>query len=135
MRAFLVVGPESSGTRMVTGALIKAGAYGQSGHAQEMDNLDFSGRPDLIVLRRSVPHGNVWPDLAQIVRRMNEAGYAVSSIVTLRDKDFCVQSQLRMARQNRAEQGNSDPVNEATLRAHYYLATRHIFQHLATART
>ena len=57
MKAFLVVGPECSGTKMVNDALIKAGAFGQAGYEQEMDNLDFSGRPDLIVLRRSAANG------------------------------------------------------------------------------
>jgi hypothetical protein len=133
MKAFLVVGPESSGTRMLTDALIKAGAFGHSGHVQEMDNLDFSGRPDLIVLRRSVPHGDQWPDLGEIIRSMTKAGYTVSPIVTYRDKDFCVQSQLRVARQVAAEQGRPNLVKEATLRAFYYLAHRHIFQHVAAA--
>jgi len=123
MRAFLVVGPESSGTRMVTHALIKAGAFGQQGHQQEMDNLDFSGRPDLIVFRRSVPHGNLWPDLNRIIRRMTEAGYTVSPIVTYRDKDYCVRAQLRVGHKT----------TEADARASYYWAYKHIFKQLAAA--
>jgi hypothetical protein len=133
MKAFLVVGPESSGTRMVTDALIKAGVFGQATHAQEMDNLDFSGRPESIVLRRSVPHGNVWPDLTQIIRGMTAAGYAVTPIVTHRDKDFCIQSQLRLARQLAAHHGVSPQlVKESTVRSLFYRAYKHIFAHLST---
>src|SRR5258708_1012665 len=121
MKSFLVVGPESSGTRMVTDALIKAGVVGQSGHTHEMDDLDFFGRPDQIVLRRSVPHGGLWPDLSRIVRRMTEAGYVVSPVVTYRDKDFCVRSQLRVGHQD----------TESRARANYYWAYKHIFKHLA----
>ncbi len=121
MKAFLVVGPESSGTRMVTDALIRAGAFGQSGHLQEMDKLDFSGRPELIVFRRSVPHGNLWPDLSRIVRSMTDAGYVVSPIVTYRDKDFCVKSQLRVGHQE----------TEAGARTNFYWAYKHIFKHLS----
>jgi hypothetical protein len=133
MKAFLVAGPESSGTRMVTEALIKAGAFGQSSHAQEMDDLNFFGRPDLIVLRRSVPHGNGWPDLTVIIRNMIRAGYAVSPIMTYRDKDYCIQSQMRAARQMAAEQGLPHIVKESTLRAFYFTAYQNIFSHLAAA--
>jgi hypothetical protein len=122
MKAFLVVGPESSGTRMVTDSLIKAGVFGQSGHRQEMDSLDFSGRPDLIVLRRSVPHGDLWPDLSRIVRSLSEAGYGVLPVVTYRDKDFCVRSQLRVGHQE----------TESGARANYYWAYKHIFKHFAS---
>ena len=121
MKAFLVVGPECSGTRMLTDALIRAGAFGQPSHEQEMDNLDFRGRPDLIVLRRSVPHGNTWPDLPRIIRAMTAAGYHVSPIVTFRDKDFCVKSQLRM----------SPEATDSESRARYYWAYRIIFEYLA----
>src|SRR6185437_14276821 len=99
MKAFLVIGPESSGTRMVTDSLIRAGAYGQPGHSQEMDDFSFTGRPEMIVFRRSVPHGDLWPDITRIVRQMIEAGYSVSPIVTYRDKDYCVRSQLRVGHQ------------------------------------
>ena len=122
MRAFFVIGPESSGTRMVTDALIRAGVYGQPGHSQEMDNLDFCGRPEQIVFRRSVPHGDLWPDLHRIIRRMRESGYSVVPIVTYRDKDFCVRSQLRVGHQE----------TESGARANYYLAYKHIYKHLAT---
>jgi hypothetical protein len=121
MKAFLIVGPESSGTRMVTDALIRAGVFGQPGHTQELDNLDFSGRPDLIVLRRSVPHGDLWPDLSRVIRSMTEAGYAVSPIVTYRDKDYCVRSQLRAGHK----------ATESEARTSYYWAYKHIFKHLA----
>jgi hypothetical protein len=121
MKAFLVLGPECSGTKMLTEALIKAGVYGQAGHDQEMDNLDFSGRPDSIVLRRSFPHGNAWPDLTHIIRSMSDRGYAVSPIVMFRDKDYCVRSQLRM----------SSSATSSDSRARYFWAYRFIFKHLS----
>jgi hypothetical protein len=124
MKAFLVVGPRSSGARFITSAIIKAGAFGQADYSQQMDNPDFSGRADPIVLWRTVPHGDDWPELHQIIQGMQAAGYAVMPIITYRDKDYCIQSQLRGA----------NPPDEAKARANYFYAYKHIYRHFAAAR-
>lgn len=67
--AYLVIGGESTGTRMVTELMIRAGCFGDSGHVQRVDGMIKEGRWDElnnimvrqpIVLRRSVPHDAKW---------------------------------------------------------------------------
>ncbi|MFJ9368818.1 hypothetical protein ACIRRA_30945 [Nocardia sp. NPDC101769] len=91
--AYLVLGPESSGTRMLTRAFVAAGCFGDGGHVQRLDCLDFRGYPDRIVFRQSLPHGDGWPDCPRIVGSMTSAGYAVQPVLILRDKDHTVRSQ------------------------------------------
>ncbi len=94
MKAFLVMGPESSGTRMLTGSLIMAGAYGQDTHQQDLDDLRFEDRDDIIVLRRSIPHANKKPDLAGIYTLMSNAGYKVFPIYISRLDEYTAKSQI-----------------------------------------
>lgn len=94
--AFFVMGPESSGTRMLTKAFCTLGIYGDYKHKQRMDDFDFSETPNKIVFRRSLPHGDRWPDVAGIVNRMRQAGYkSIVPILIVRDKDMTVNSQIR----------------------------------------
>lgn len=93
-RAFFVIGPESSGTRMLTEAFIKCGAYGCSTHLQKLDVEGFKGDHELIVFRRSVPHGKHMPKIQNIIKRLQKNGYEVIPVVILRDKDACVKSQI-----------------------------------------
>jgi len=96
--AFFVVGPESSGTRMLTKAFCALGIYGDFRHKQRMDDLNFSITPEKIVLRRSLPHGDSWPPLADIVSEMRQAGYlAIIPLLIVRDKDATVKSQISHA--------------------------------------
>ncbi|MBN1814714.1 MAG: hypothetical protein JXA14_22935 [Anaerolineae bacterium] len=94
-QAFFVVGPESSGTRLLTRVLIRSGCFGDDGHRQRMDDLVFYGRPSHIAFRRSVPHDGGWPDLARIVRLMRQAGYDVTALVTVRELQAMAKSQVR----------------------------------------
>jgi hypothetical protein len=94
--AYFVMGPESSGTRMLTKAFCTLGIYGDYKHKQRTDDLDFSKTPDRIVIRRSLPHGLVWPAIADLVNLMRQAGYGViHPLLILRDKDSTIKSQLR----------------------------------------
>lgn len=94
--AYFIVGPESSGTRMITKAFCSIGIHGDYKHKQRMDNLDFSETPKQIVLRRSLPHGDAWPAIADTITLMKQAGYKnIVPILILRDKDATVQSQIR----------------------------------------
>lgn len=91
--AYFVLGPESSGTRMLAQAFVAVGCFGDGGHEQRMDDLDFTGRPNTIVFRQSLPHGNGWPDCPRIIGSMASAGYVVQPVLIVRDKDHTVRSQ------------------------------------------
>lgn len=83
-RAFLVLGPESSGTRLMTKLLIAAGCYGDDGHEQRLDCAIPADEP-LVVWRRSVPHRKEWIRVREVVARLSDAGYSVTAIVMSRD--------------------------------------------------
>lgn len=83
-RAYLVLGPESSGTRLMTRLLIAAGCYGDSDHFQRLDSAVEAGEP-LLVWRRSIPHGGTWPDLERMVEIVDALGYGVTAVVMSRD--------------------------------------------------
>lgn len=93
-RAFLVYGPESSGTRLMTRILISAGCVGDDGHGQRFDNSP-PREESLIVWRRSVPHANGWPDIEKQVESLKQSGYAVHAVVTIRDWAACIPAQIR----------------------------------------
>lgn len=92
--AFLVLGPESSGTRMMTKILLKAGCLGEATHNQTWDHLHFPVGDQPIVFRRSIPHAKKMPDITSIVARMQYSGYDVSVIVTVRDWHAMALSQV-----------------------------------------
>lgn len=104
-RAFFVLGPESSGTRLATSILINAGCYGSADHIQPLDRLlgmDEDERKSFLltlaspdtptVLRRSIPHDNSIPSFSAL----SVAFYPriPHVIVTFRDFHAMVQSQL-----------------------------------------
>ena len=95
-RAILVLGPESSGTRLVTRMLVEAGCKGNADHYQWFDDHEFEGSP--VVWRRSFPHGKRWPDLARMQGRLAEAGYSTSAIVVVREHHSNVQSSVYRGR-------------------------------------
>jgi len=84
-KAFLVVGAEATGTRLATRILINAGCSGSDEHFdQPFDSGVFRGEP-LAVWRRSIPHSHEWPDIPELIRRLNEYGYEVTALVTMRE--------------------------------------------------
>lgn len=96
-RAFFVLGPESSGTRLAAQILINAGCYGSADHVQVLDDDKFdlsTVDPTIpIVWRRSFPHDGRMPNLADMVRRVKYR--QVTAIVTVRDWTCIHRSQLR----------------------------------------
>ncbi|HEX4796816.1 MAG TPA: hypothetical protein VH370_23695 [Humisphaera sp.] len=92
-RAFLVLGPESSGTRLMTQCLIDAGCDGTAKHDQPFDKSLASAKQQ-IVYRNSFPHGGrqnrAWPDdkPEALLTRFTDAGYEVHVVATLRT-EFC----------------------------------------------
>jgi hypothetical protein len=93
-RAFIVIGPESSGTKFLTRLFVKAGCYGDAWHKQRLDTEEPN--EPLVVLRRSYPHGGEWPDLREIVERFK--GYDVRVILIVRSQQFTVASRRRHAK-------------------------------------
>jgi hypothetical protein len=115
--ALLVFGPESSGTRFVTRALVAMGAEGDDTHAQRYDgrpvhllpgdasllderSLDQAG--EILVWRRSFPHGvrsarddHRWPRVAEILTTLLRRGFSPHVVVTVRDQHCVVESQVR----------------------------------------
>jgi hypothetical protein len=91
-RAFFVLGPEGSGTRLVTKTLMAMGCAGDAGHEQQWDNQ----RPtdDLIVWRRSVPHHRQWVSPAQMRIHVG-LEYQPHVVITMRDWDCIIKSQRR----------------------------------------
>lgn len=79
MKAFLVLGGESTGTRMVTQLLCEAGCYGDHGHQQRLDNSLPIDQP-LVVWRRSVPHARKMPDIQAMISRLEDFGYEVTAV-------------------------------------------------------
>lgn len=92
--AILVLGPESSGTRLVTRILIKAGCLGSDEHIQKWDDAEFPSPEHPIVFRRSVPHGGKWPDIQQYIEQLRQKGYYVQAVVTARDWHAACKSQM-----------------------------------------
>lgn len=91
-RAFLVLGPESSGTRWLTGVLIAAGCAGDEGHVQRWDTTPPTDDP-LIVWRRSFPHGPLLPNIPQKAAVLRAHDYHIQALVTTRDWFAMEQSQ------------------------------------------
>ena len=89
MRAFVVLGAESSGTRLLTRMLIASGCKGSDGYDQPWDDKLPYDDP-LIVWRRSVPDKNSSepaPAIRWILRQLKDRGYETTIIITLEDKD------------------------------------------------
>jgi hypothetical protein len=116
-RAFLVLGAESSGTRLLTRILMACGCKGDHGHRQRFDNRPISGDP--IVWRRSVPHERQWLDLSGLVARLRD--YEITPVVIVRDFAAVTASQVACGHVSSLEQA----------RAHVGRAYSEIFTQLA----
>lgn len=92
-RAFIVVGSESSGTRLLTRVLIQGGCYGDHTHFQKFDREPFNGE-DPIVWRRSVPHGPEHRGLALDAMLGRLAKYKVIVVIIVRNWDATEKSQV-----------------------------------------
>lgn len=94
-RGFLILGPESSGTRLVTRILINNGCHGSDEHIQPFDSEPFNGLSP-VVLRRSIPHYREWLNVESdgILRKFD--GYDLIVIVTTRDHHAMISSQVEV---------------------------------------
>ena len=114
-----VVGPEATGTRLVTSIMIAAGAFGDAGHQQRLDSElpnALPGRP--VVWRRSVPHGGKIPNLTGMLVGLIATGYRPLLVVTTREFHATVESQVRAGHVS----------NRAIAMAHIPVAYFEIFQ-------
>ena len=118
MKAILILGPEATGTRLLTTILISAGAVGDATHFQPFDDGNISG--DLIVWRRSVPHMKKWLNLQDMLESLE--GYDVCAVVTVRDWWCTEKSQVR----------NAHVPNVETAAVNMARSYREIFGQLAT---
>lgn len=89
-RAFIIIGSESSGTKLLAKAFSKAGAAGDAWHKQRFDETDPT--EPVVFLRRSYPHGGEWPELAELVERFGKLGYEVQVVVIVRSMRFTMAS-------------------------------------------
>lgn len=119
MVGVLVVGPESSGTRLMTRLLIQAGCRGQDEHEQAFDD-ELPEATEPIVWRRSIPHGHFWPNLLSMITVMQTMKYEPKIVVTTRDWFAMSHSQL--------EAQHVKSIEEALKRIK--MAYRHIFEYL-----
>ncbi|MEM9819879.1 MAG: hypothetical protein AAF985_02360 [Bacteroidota bacterium] len=148
-KAFLVLGPESHGSHLVTDILINAGCQGHAGNhvpwqpenkvllrglkkpweyefptdLQPWDNHPPTGESP-IVWRRSLPHGKKWINISQMIRDLKSRGYQVKAVVVSRDTHSGLQSQLKWRHVK----------DEATGQANIPKAYLHIFRHLQQAK-
>lgn len=91
-RAYLVVGAESSGTRYLTQLMTQLGCEGDADHVQAWDRTGLSGeRP---VWRKSLPHGEDWPDLTAWAAEVQGQGYDPTIIAIRREAHACATSQV-----------------------------------------
>jgi hypothetical protein len=88
---YLVLGPESSGTRLTTQILLAGGCQGSAEHRQPMDEGAYTVDGPSIVWRRSVPHHIHLPHVPHLVSRCPGT---VSAIVCKRDPRAVSRSQL-----------------------------------------
>ena len=120
-RAFFIVGPESSGTRITTKILLENGCFGSDKHSQPTDGLrdpDTLNPYDFVVIRRSIPHNKYYPDIGQIYGYLHSAGFEnVHTIVTTRNWNYIARSQVK--------EGYAGAESEAILSTQ--LAYKHIF--------
>jgi hypothetical protein len=92
-RAVLVVGPESSGTRLWTEIVCGMGYAGGWGHQQQWD-AEIPLTKERIVHRRSLPHDGEWPDMEALLERWTSAGFEVWWLVCCRDWHAMTHSQV-----------------------------------------
>lgn len=129
-RAFIVLGPESSGTRLMTKLLVHAGCEGDIGDEQRFDQA-FKPVSDMVVWRRSLPYGwpqRCWPDLDNILAQLITWGCQDPKVVIMVRNQYCTEmSQIR-----NGHVGNGRDAADNILRA-MHLITSFIVDHSLAA--
>lgn len=95
-KAYLILGPERSGTRLMTRILIEAGCYGDDGHHQRLDH-EIPTDTSPIVWRRSFPHRGHWTDFIKWLQSLQGGGYeTIYGLIVARDWFATAQSQVKI---------------------------------------
>lgn len=92
-QAYVVCGPESSGNRLLTSILIRSGCVGEASDQPGLWHQKKPSNEEKIVLTISFPHGHEWIDLVDILTQLNNRGYAVWFLITVRDHHCVIESQ------------------------------------------
>ena len=99
----IVIGPECSGTKITTKLFIEAGLFGDDDHEQRLDpfiegKVSYASVAGICrcVMRRSIPHGDVWVDFSDLQRRLKEEGKSLPFfVITMRDWNETIRSKVR----------------------------------------
>lgn len=129
--AYFVIGPESSGTKLVTKLLMNAGCFGSDEHQQPIDEaLDndtffdrlFQGE-EKIVVRRSWPHGidHKAPDVKGIFETLESKGYEVRFVVTMRSWPTMIESQIDAEQHASTRWEAYENIVDATTKIFYWI--------------
>lgn len=87
-RAFIVCGAESSGNRLVTAYLVRAGCHGSGSHLQPTDaDLETTSVERIVIIRHGLEVGKTIPIL-------RERGYDITAIVVIREESALLKSQV-----------------------------------------
>lgn len=83
-KAIIITGPEGCGNRLIAAAFQAAGCYGE-GATDAKFNIQLPTTESPVVIIRSFPHGNEWPDLVDIHDKLTEREYSVVFVIPTRD--------------------------------------------------
>lgn len=83
-RAIVVTGPEGCGNRLIAAAFNAAGCHGDGATNAEY-NTNIPSEESPVVLIRSFPHGDVWPDLISLHNTLTGRDYKVTYVIPTRD--------------------------------------------------
>jgi 2-polyprenyl-3-methyl-5-hydroxy-6-metoxy-1,4-benzoquinol methylase len=123
-KAFIILGAESSGTRLLTSIFVKSGFAGSSEHDQPWDTKDPDA--DKIVWRRSVPHGlGELPDIVGMIKQLRKLQYDVGVVVIHREASATLASQVKSF---------EAVVDEATALDRYQKAYLYIYDSIRKAK-
>jgi hypothetical protein len=107
--AYLIFGPESSGTRMMTQyVILNANTFGDWTHYQSLDReqtFNYLNPTSNITWRRSLPHGMKWPDISGMIEFLKVKGYDPVTIGTVRSYQKTIDSQFRHGHIKTTKQG------------------------------
>jgi len=109
--AFIVIGPESSGTRVLTRMFVEAGCFGQDTNGQKLDLVlggqdtfeRVVGNSEKLVFRRSIPHSKTWPDINGIHLFFESKGFTPLWLITCRDWYSNIRSKIKRGHANKWE--------------------------------
>lgn len=93
--AYFILGSEGSGTHMLRNALIEAGCNWQQGHESYQINYKFDEIESPLVFRRSLPHAGRWPNIRNIVYAMENTGFKIHILFTIRDFNASAKSTIQ----------------------------------------